>query len=272
VRPGGEQPVSATSSSAQIIAIVDANLVAFARHLARSIPAGAIEERQDALLIAGDDPAAAIVNSAFAVGLGADPGSILPAAAAFFGRRGSSYGVWTRAHADAALEAVLPAVGFSLDIELPVMVLDERPADASAPTGVAVRRVVDEAGVADFRVADRAGFATDAVERAAVDSAFRDAGSLLHPDVAAFVAYVADVPAAAAMSFTALGVARIGWVGTVPAYRRRGLGGAVTRAAVLAGFDRGAFLAALESTAAGVALYRSLGFRQITTYRVWSIR
>ena len=56
-----------------------------------------------------------------------------------------------------------------------------------------------------------------------------------------------------------------------PAFRRRGLGGAVTRAAVLAGFDRGASLAALETSPAGVALYRSLGFREITNYRVWSI-
>jgi ribosomal protein S18 acetylase RimI-like enzyme len=192
-------------------------------------------------------------------------------AAAFFGRPGYSYGVWTRAHADAALEAVLPTAGFSLDVELPVMVLEDRPAPVPPPAGVTVRQVVDAGGVADFLVADRAGFASGDSERAAVDSAFRDPGSLLHPDVGAFVAYVDDVPAAAAMSFTALGVVRIGWVGTVPAYRRRGLGAAVTRAAVLAAFDRGAGLAALESSPAAVALYRSLGFREITTYRVWSI-
>ncbi len=86
-----------------------------------------------------------------------------------------------------------------------------------------------------------------------------------------FVAYVDGVPVAAAMSYTAVEVARIGWVGTVPAFRRRGLGGAVTRAAAKAGFDRGARIAALESTAVGVPLYRSLGFRRITTYRIWSI-
>jgi hypothetical protein len=45
----------------------------------------------------------------------------------------------------------------------------------------------------------------------------------------------------------------------------------VTRAAVLAGLDAGASLAALESSPDGVPLYRSMGFRTITNYRVWSI-
>jgi GNAT superfamily N-acetyltransferase len=255
----------------RLIAMVDANLVAFARHLAQSTPDGTLEQRRDVLLIAGDDPTPVIVNSAFAIGASGDPASILPAAAAFFGRRGHGYGLWTRAHADAALEAILPTAGFTIDIELPVMVLEARPAPVPLPAGVVVRKVVDEAGVEDFRTADRAGFASDEHERAAVDSAFRDPASLLDPGVAGFVAYVDGAPAAAAMSFTALEVARIGWVGTVPAFRRRGLGAAVTRAAVLAGFDRGAHIAALESSPMGVGLYRGMGFRQITTYRVWSI-
>ena len=55
------------------------------------------------------------------------------------------------------------------------------------------------------------------------------------------------------------------------AVRRRGLGRAVTQAAVVAGFDRGARIAALEASPVGFALYRSMGFRTITSYRVWSI-
>ena len=256
---------------ASLIARVDANLVAFGRHLASRAPGGGLEERGDVLLVAGDDPTPVIVNSAFTIGADPDPASILPAAAAFFGRRGHGYGLWTRAHADAALEAVLPAAGFVTVITLPVMVLEARPTPRPAPPGAEIQRVVDLAGVEDFRVADRAGFASDDEDRAAVESAFRDPASLLDPDVAGFVAYVDSVPAAAAMSFTALGVTRVGWVGTVPAYRRRGLGDAVTRASVLAGFDRGATVAALESSPMGVPLYRSMGFREITTYRVWAI-
>lgn len=267
----GAQGYDATVGDEELIARVDGNLLAFGRHIARSIPAGSLEERGDMLLIAGDDPTPVIVNSAFTAGPPADPATILPSAAAFFGRLAHGYGLWTRAHADAALEAVLPAAGFTVDIELPVMVLEARPADAPASAGVELRRVVDAAGVEDFRAADRAGFADDEQGRAAVDSAFRAPASLIHPAVAGFVAYVDGVPAAAAMSFTALDITRVGWVGTVPAFRRRGLGTAVTRAAVLAGFDAGASLAALESSPEGVPLYRSMGFRTITHYRIWSI-
>ena len=256
---------------AELIAMVDANLVAFVRHLSPTIPDRGLEERRDVRLGAGDDPTRAIVNSAIALGSGTDPASILPAAAAFLGRRGHAYRVWTRGHADAALEAILPTAGFTLDVDLPVMVLEAGPAGLPIPRAVTLRRVVDEAGVEDFRIADRAAFGGDDGEGAAVNSAFRDPASLLDPAVTGFVAYVDGVPVAAAMSYTAVEVARIGWVGTVPAFRRRGLGGAVTRAAAKAGFDRGARIAALESTAMGVPLYRSLGFRRITTYRIWSI-
>lgn len=254
---------------ARLIELVDANQVAFARHLGASTPGGGVVERPDALLIAGDDPTPLIVNSVFPILGDADPGTILSAAATYFGRRGHGYCVWTRAHVDGPLEAALPLAGFRAVVDLPVMVLTERPEARPDPAGAEIRMVATPADVEDFRVAVRDGFARFDAERAAVDSAFRDPASLLHPAVGASVAYVDGAPVAAAMSFTALGVARVAWVGTLPAFRRRGLGDAVTRAAVLAGFDRGATISALESSPVGFGLYRSMGYRQVTTYRIW---
>ena len=224
---------------ARLVALVDENLVAFVRHFGGSTPH-------------------------------AVPGSILWAAAGTAATHGRGYGVWTRAHADAALEAILPAGGFLRVVDLPVMVLETRPEVRPVPDRTQIRAVVDEAGVGDFRAVDRAAFAAEA-GGVAIDSVFRDPARLLHPDVTIVVAYDGEVPVATAMSFTALGVTRVAWVGTVPAFRRRGLGDAVTRAAVLAGFDRGATIAALESSPAGLDLYRSMGFRQVTTYRIWRI-
>jgi ribosomal protein S18 acetylase RimI-like enzyme len=223
----------------RLIALVDENLAAFVRHFGGSTPH-------------------------------AIPGSILWSAGATSGAPGRGYSVWTRAHADAALEAILPAGGFSRVVDLPVMVLETRPEARPVPDWTQIRAVVDEAGVGDFRTVDRAAFAAEE-GGVAIDSVFCDPESLLHPDVAVIVAYVDAVPVATAMSFTALGVTRVAWVGTVPAFRRRSLGDAVTRAAVLAGFDRGATIAALESSPAGLDLYRSMGFRQVTTYRIWRI-
>src|SRR6185312_1709555 len=78
---GRVQGYDATVDDEQLIARVDANLIAFGRHIASSIPTGSLEERGDLLLIAGDDPTPVIVNSAFATGPPADPATILPSVA-----------------------------------------------------------------------------------------------------------------------------------------------------------------------------------------------
>ena len=90
-----------------------------------------------------------------------DPAAVLPAAATFFRTRGHGFGIWTRGHADAALDAVLPDAGFEIAIEMPVMVLDTMPAERPAPPGAVVGPVVDEATAADFRSVALDGFAED---------------------------------------------------------------------------------------------------------------
>jgi ribosomal protein S18 acetylase RimI-like enzyme len=252
-----------------LIRLVDANLVEYGRFMARATPGGAAEERGGALLVSGATPTPAIVNSAFMAVAAVDPAAVLPAAATFFRTRGHGFGIWTRGHADAALDAVLPAAGFEMAIEMPVMILDGRPQERPAPPGVTVDPVVDDASAADYRAVAIDGFAEDEDERAAVESKFGDPAGIREPEISAFVARLDGRPVAAAMTFTARGIARVGWVGTLPGYRRRGLGAAVTRAAVLGGFARGARWSALESSAMGAPVYRALGFREITRYRVW---
>jgi ribosomal protein S18 acetylase RimI-like enzyme len=252
-----------------LIRLVDANLVEYGRFMARATPGGASEEHDGVLLVSGTTPTPAIVNSAFMAVAAVDPAAVLPAAATFFRTRGHGYGIWTRGHLDAALDAVLPDAGFEIAIELPVMVLGGRPQERPGPPGAIVDPVVDDETAADFRSVALDGFAEDADERSAVESKFGDPAGLREPEIAAFVARVDGRPVAAAMTFAALGVARVGWAGTLPAYRRRGLGIAVTRAAVLGGFARGARWAALESSAMGAPVYRALGFREVSRYRVW---
>jgi hypothetical protein len=254
------------------IRLVDANLVEYGRFMARATPGGVAEERRGALVVSGATPTPALVNSAFMAVATVDPGAVLPAAATFFRTRGHGFGIWTRGHLDAALDAVLPEAGFEIAIEMPVMLLERRPEERPAPPGVVVDPVADDASAADFRSVAIDGLAEDEDERSAAESKFGDPAGLREPEIAAFVARVDGRPAAGALSFTALGIARLGWVGTLPADRHRGLGAAVTRAAVLGGFDRGARWAALESSAMGAPMYRALGFREVSHYRVWVVR
>jgi ribosomal protein S18 acetylase RimI-like enzyme len=95
---------------------------------------------------------------------------------------------------------------------------------------------------------------------------FASPGALLAPDTAAFVARVGDRPVACAMAVMSGAEAGVYWVATRPDARRRGIGELVTRAAVRAGFERGARVVVLQSTEQGVPLYRRLGFSALTGY------
>ena len=196
-------------------------------------------------------------------------GATIPAPATLFAVGAGGSGIWTRAHADFTFESVLPHAGFTLVVDLPVMVLTTQPAIAPFVPGVEIRRVVDGAGAADLRVAELQAYAGTDQERAAAQALFRDSARLNEPRLAAFVGYVDRVPAAGALAFTDEGVTRIAWVGTVPRHRRRGLGGLVTQAAARAGFELGARCAVLEASPMGESVYRAMGFREVTRYRVW---
>jgi GNAT superfamily N-acetyltransferase len=87
-----------------------------------------------------------------------------------------------------------------------------------------------------------------------------------------FVAREAGVPVAASAVWLAEGVAGIGYVGTVPAARRRGLGSAMTVACLDAARAEGYRVAILWASPAGLPVYRRLGFAEyctIGTY-IWS--
>ena len=78
---------------------------------------------------------------------------------------------------------------------------------------------------------------------------------------------VEDRPVTTVTGWTANGATGILQVAAVPAYRRRGYGGAVTSRAILDGFAAGADLAWLQTSGSGARLYRNLGFRQVEERR-----
>jgi ribosomal protein S18 acetylase RimI-like enzyme len=67
------------------------------------------------------------------------------------------------------------------------------------------------------------------------------------------------------------GVAGIFLVHVAEAHRRRGVGKALTTAALRVGRERGMRLAALTSSAAGEPLYRELGFTTVSEYRLFGL-
>ena len=136
--------------------------------------------------------------------------------------------------------------------------VEERP----PPTGLVIEQVSNREQLKQWLHPVTASFELSQ----AVASAFFElfAGRGFGPDVPwqLFVGLVEDQPVAASRLFCAAGVAGVYHVATVPAARRRGLGSALTLAAVRSARELGYRVGVLVSSSEGFGVYRRLGFRE----------
>ena len=146
------------------------------------------------------------------------------------------------------------------------MVLEELPIGEHEPPGLNIVRLVHASELRDFATVVATAYAETGMPPAAAEATFGDARKLLRPEIDCYVAYEADTPVACSMAITTDHLAGIYWVGTVPAARRRGLGAAVTLAAITGGMRSGASRAFLQATVTGRELYESIGFTSVTEY------
>ena len=217
----------------------------------------------------GTTPSPFIVNTAVRSGRVASAEEALRAAWATYASVGHAFLLMASDGSDRDLEAAAEETGWRMVLEMPVMVSRGALPDAPPAPGVVLRRADPLADLEAFRDVAVAGFATDADEVAAVQSVFSRPASLEPADTAAFVASVDGVDAAAALVFVTQGIGIVEWVATAAAFRRRGLGAAVTRAATNAGFERGAAIVALQASPMGKSVYADLGFEVISSDRLW---
>lgn len=73
-----------------------------------------------------------------------------------------------------------------------------------------------------------------------------------------------------AVLFIDHGVAGLYAVSTDPAHRRRGIGRAMSQAAVLAAQERGCRVVALEATPQGLPVYLKMGFETVAEYQIFA--
>ena len=131
-----------------------------------------------------------------------------------------------------------------------------------APGGLDIRRVVDEAGLADHYaiVVEAFGLSLEFA------SGLMPVEALAHESL--YVGYVNGEPVATALTYTGDATVGVYNVATREAWRRRGYGAAITRQAIRAAAAGGATVAILQSSAAGRGVYESLGFREVMRYRI----
>ncbi|MCX5477794.1 GNAT family N-acetyltransferase [Kaistia geumhonensis] len=243
-------------------ALVEANLHAFLLALGR---AGGGEERlgPDLSWTIGGSPID-YHNAAFGARLTAEEADGAIARSLSIMRRRGVPGSWHLGPSSRPpdLGARLEAAGFSAGFAEHGMAAD-LPAlsPTEPPPGVSVEEVRDEAGIARWIDTLARGFGEGAREAEWVGACWRRLGYGPGSDWRHFIARLDGRPAATATLFLAAGVAGLYFVFTAEEARRRGLGAAVTNAALGEAARLGIATAVLGASEAGAALYRRLGFR-----------
>jgi GNAT superfamily N-acetyltransferase len=144
-------------------------------------------------------------------------------------------------------------IGMSVD-------LSELPERVPVPENLVIERVHDEAGLAAWVEALGLGFGEGSVEAEWVGEMYRRLG--FEGPWCHYLGILAGEPVATATSFFGAGVAGIYFVCTVERARRRGIGAAVTLAALREARKMGYGVGVLGSSEMGYPVYRGLGFEE----------
>jgi GNAT superfamily N-acetyltransferase len=146
---------------------------------------------------------------------------------------------------------------------MPGMAWHPLPARRKRPEpGLEVRRVVDEAGLAEHVAVAAAGFEMpEAVIRSVMVSALLDRG-----DVSVYVGWDGSGPVTAGLGIRSGRTIGVYNIATIPTARGRGYGAAMTRHVVEDGVDAGSEVAILQASEMGYPVYERLGFRTVVEY------
>lgn len=185
---------------------------------------------------------------------------------AWFQARGAPYVFWWTGPGDEPTDLPdrLQAHGFAANIVGdPGMALDldtlEQP---SLPPGLTIAHATDRRTLEDWRDVFVAAYEVPPF----AGQAWVDATLSLGPQVAPwqlYVGYLDGEPVATNVLFSGAGVASVYGVGTLPAARGRGVGGAITLWPLVEARARGYRYAVLFATEMGHPVYRRLGFRDV---------
>lgn len=220
----------------------------------------------DGLLVTATRLPDATLNCAFVTRPLADPDETLGWCAAWFAERGMRMGVEVRTGEDPAAEDWLARHAFKVVVRRPAMALSPLVAPAlPVPSKVTVTEVLGGDDLTAFQAIQAEAF--DMTPE--VTEAFLPERALATGGIAFFLARHDGVACATAATTLSEHGAGIVGVATLPAYRRRGIGRAVTTAAVAWGAARGAGRAWLFPSAMARPLYEGLGFVALREHAVW---
>ena len=172
---------------------------------------------------------------------------------------------WVAPEVVSGLLHVFAARGLELEPEpYPGMVLNPVPAAPAPAGGVEVARI-DAAGLDEFvQVSIDGGLPADLARRLTPPSFAAD------PAVQLFVGRLDGRAVGTSIAIQSRNASGIVAVATLPEARRRGVGAAVSWAAVSAGAEHGHDTTVLQSSPMGFPVYAAMGFRTVVPYAALS--
>jgi GNAT superfamily N-acetyltransferase len=162
----------------------------------------------------------------------------------------------------ASCTRALGAAGYLRHEEIPVMVLDPIRDGGKPVAGLEIRPVESAADLADFQRVAFEGFGLPG----AAASLFLTEALLALPNVRLCLGRIEGRAVCTSLVVATGAVAGIYWVATAEGQRRRGLGEAVTWAALGAGRHLGCTVGNLQASRLGAPVYARMGFETRTHY------
>jgi GNAT superfamily N-acetyltransferase len=248
-----------------LAARADANYYHSWGALARIMDGGAVVE-DDGLLLTDLGLGVRHLNVAFVTRPLADPVKQVRHAMEFFAERGSPFVVRIREGLDPASEAACEHLGMPYADTVPGMASVAMTA-LPAPAELSIERVTTPEALVAFCLVVGRGFDLpgELAER------LLPPAILLEPDIDLFLGHAEGKPVATSTLIRSDGVAGVHHVATLPEFRRRGLGEAMTWHAVAAGARYGCDMAALQASEMGRPIYERMGFRLVSPYRTFHL-
>lgn len=168
---------------------------------------------------------------------------------------------------DSWSELDLTGLNFQRFITEPWYIREPGPAPKQAtPTGLLIEEVSTPEGLIEFESATWDGFESNDAIRAAGPGGQHHPRTLDDPNMHYYIGRVEGKVVTSSIAYISDGIVGVFGVSTLPDYRRRGFGQAITWAAVVAAPELPAHL---EPSEEGATMYRSMGFREIGQNTHW---
>jgi ribosomal protein S18 acetylase RimI-like enzyme len=236
------------------------------RQFSRMVEHGAIDE-SDGVTRVATGIRAAHFNPMFVTREPRDLAGAIERARSFYGRAGLPWEVVLvgRRTTTTSFMRVAEAAGLTHASVNPGMVLAPLAGTAREIPGLTVSVVDNPSELLVYNDLIAEGFELGRELLAPLDNP----SSLDAQDVVRYLGYADGQPVVTALRATANRVAVIFNVVTLPAYRRRGFGDALTRRAALDGAAEGCVASVLQSTLMGYPVYLKMGYRYVVDFQMW---